>query len=86
MLILSRRIGESVVIGEDIYCTLLGVQDGQVRLGFDAPTAIPVNRNEIHERIIQDRQYAKAANDEIKPDLPIIERLVAHFKNKTSIV
>ncbi len=86
MLILSRRIGESVVIGEDIYCTLLGVQGGQVRLGFDAPTEIPVNRNEIHERIIQDRQYAKPANDETTSDLPIIERLIARFKNKTSII
>ena len=51
MLILTRRIGESVVIGGDVTVTLLGVKGNQARLGVDAPKDITVHREEIHERI-----------------------------------
>ena len=51
MLILTRRIGESVVIGGDVRVTLLGVKGNQARLGVDAPKDIAVHREEIHERI-----------------------------------
>lgn len=51
MLILTRNIGEAVVIGKDIYCTVLGVKGNQVRLGFDAPKALPIHRKEIHDQI-----------------------------------
>lgn len=82
MLILSRRIGESVVIGDYIYCTLLGLTGNEIRLGIDAPSAVSVHRNEIHERIMKERKLSKAANDETHPDLPMIERLIARFKKK----
>lgn len=55
MLILSRRVGEDVVIGDDIFITVLGVKGGQVRLGFDAPLDIPVHRSEIKDRIDAER-------------------------------
>jgi carbon storage regulator len=51
MLILTRRVGETVVIGDDIIITVLGMKGGQVRLGVKAPREISVHREEILERI-----------------------------------
>lgn len=55
MLILTRRIGESIVIGNDIYVTVCGVKGNQVRLGFDAPKDVIINRDEIHQRILREQ-------------------------------
>ena len=51
MLILTRRVGESVVIGEDVTVTVLGVKGNQVRIGINAPKTVSVHREEIFERI-----------------------------------
>jgi carbon storage regulator len=51
MLILTRRVGESVVIGEDVTVTVLGVKGNQVRIGINAPKHVAVHREEIFERI-----------------------------------
>lgn len=54
MLILTRRVGETIVIGEGtnaVRVTVLGVRGNQVRLGTVAPRDIPINRSEIHDRI-----------------------------------
>ena len=51
MLILTRRIGETVVVGDETFITVLSVKGNQVRLGCKAPTAISVHRQEIHDRI-----------------------------------
>ena len=56
MLILTRRVGESVVIGEDVTITVLGVKGNQARLGVNAPKDVAVHREEIHKRI--ERQQA----------------------------
>lgn len=59
MLILTRRIGETLMIGDDVTLTVLGVKGNQIRVGINAPKHIDVHREEIYHRI----QNEKAAND-----------------------
>lgn len=51
MLILTRRIGETLMVGEEVTVTVLGVKGNQIRLGVNAPKDIEVHRSEIYERI-----------------------------------
>lgn len=51
MLILTRRVGETLVIGDDVNVTVLGVRGNQVRLGVNAPKEVAVHREEIYQRI-----------------------------------
>jgi len=60
MLVLTRRIGETIRIGPDIVVTVLGVKGTQVRFGVEAPRDIEVHREEIFERIQQERTPAGA--------------------------
>ena len=53
MLILSRRTGESFMIGDNIRITVLNARGSQVRIGIDAPKDTPVHREEIHQRVQQ---------------------------------
>ena len=61
MLILTRRVGESVVIGEDVTVTVLGVKGNQVRIGINAPKNVSVHREEIFERIKNGRGGTEGA-------------------------
>lgn len=55
MLILTRKLGETLVIGDDVKITVLGVKGNQVRVGIDAPRTVEVHREEIFERIKAER-------------------------------
>lgn len=59
MLILTRRVGESIVIGDDTKVVVLSVQGSQVRVGIDAPSEVTVHREEIYERIQRERQKSE---------------------------
>ena len=59
MLILTRRIGETLMVGDDVTITVLGVKGNQVRIGVNAPKDVAVHREEIYERI----QSEQAGND-----------------------
>jgi len=58
MLILTRRVGETLMVGDDVTVTVLGVKGNQVRIGVNAPRDVAVHREEIYERIKQEQNEA----------------------------
>ena len=67
MLVLTRKLGESIVIGNNVRVTILEMQGKQIRLGIDAPPEVPVHRGEVYERIeAENRLAAEASNVDLK--------------------
>ncbi len=63
MLILTRRVGESLMIGDDVNVTVLGIRGNQVRIGVNAPKEVAVHREEIYDRIQQEKTGKPAQDD-----------------------
>lgn len=86
MLILTRQIGESVVIGDDIYCTILGYQGSEIKLAFDAPRSISIHRDEVQHQINRQREKNQRFNAKLAAKLAseesIADRLISKFKHE----
>jgi carbon storage regulator len=68
MLILTRRVGETVIIGDEVQVTVLGVKGNQVRLGVTAPKDVAVHRSEIYDRIKKERAGEEPGDSEDPAD------------------
>jgi carbon storage regulator len=75
MLILSRRINEKIIIGDDIVVSVVEVRGDQVKLGIDAPRNVKVFRQEVFNAIQEENRKAAAASGMQLPEIDIPERL-----------
>lgn len=62
MLILTRRVGETLMIGDEVTVTVLGVKGNQVRIGVNAPKDVSVHREEIYERIKKEQSESSSSD------------------------
>jgi carbon storage regulator len=59
MLILTRKVNETLMVGDDVSVTVLAIKGGQIRIGINAPRDVGVHRQEIYEKILQERKEAE---------------------------
>jgi len=64
MLILTRRAGETIMVGDEVTVTIIGIKANQVRIGVDAPRQIAVHREEIYHRIQAEKDQAREQESE----------------------
>jgi carbon storage regulator len=67
VLVLSRRQGESIVIGNHVTITVLEVRGDQIRLGIEAPRSVSVHREEVYRRVLEENAAAVASADRTSP-------------------
>lgn len=85
MLILTRRIGESIVIGNEVYCTILGFfDDDKIKLGFDAPKTFPIHRYEI-QKLIHQKMKKGLTEESLDFNEAVIDRLIAQFQTQSVV-
>ena len=72
MLILTRRVGETIVIGDDVIVTVLGIKGNQVRIGINAPKDVTVHREEIYQRIQQEKNASSTSSTAKPEETPVI--------------
>jgi carbon storage regulator len=70
MLILTRRLNETLMIGDDVKVHVLGFKGGQVRLGIDAPLNVLIDREEVHLRKKEEARRRRARNNGLPPAVP----------------
>jgi carbon storage regulator len=73
MLILTRKLGEQIAIGDDIRITLLEIKGSQAKLGIEAPRSIGIYRNEVYEKIVTENLMSSAVDS---PDVSLAEALL----------
>lgn len=84
MLILTRNVGRSITIGDDVVVTVLSINRNQVRIGIVAPKEVPVHREEIYELILDEREAGlpvEAQPSEPEPKKGLLSRIDDYFKN-----
>ena len=72
MLILTRRIGESVMIGDDVKISVLGIKGNQIRLGISAPREVAVHREEIFQRIQDEQCPGDQSRGSSPPEMKVV--------------
>ena len=82
MLVLSRKINQSIMIGDDIRIVVVGVDRDQVKLGIEAPRAVSVHRSEIYEEIQRSNRAAASAPPAGPGQAPSVARPAAAFGKK----
>lgn len=73
MLILTRKLGEQIAIGEDIRITLLEIKGSQAKLGIEAPRSIGIYRHEVYDKILTENRMSSAIHS---PDVSLAEALL----------
>jgi len=63
MLALSRKLGESIIINDDIVITVLDISRDQIKIGIEAPKSVPIHRKEVYLQIQEENKAAAAGND-----------------------
>lgn len=71
MLVLSRQRDESIMIGDDVVITIVDIRGDKVRIGINAPTRIPVHRQEVYEAIQRENEMQQTADRAVPDDTPV---------------
>ena len=84
MLVLSRKKGQSIMVGSDIEISIVDIQGDQIRLGIDAPKSVAIHRKEVFEEIIKENK--QAASVALDPELIKTIKIRSNGKSKSNEV